>query len=176
MKKFFAALLALMMALTCTFALAEDTVVTMSANYDITIDVPAGYTMTKIPNGDMIMADFVPDDAAAAKYTLVIIYSEEFGDYILNDLSEEEAADMEAMLTEDFADAVITFPTTAAGTKLIQVDEQGAESAYGFVLTIYHGYFVQVNLEKADGEKLTEADYQTAIDLLSSLEMVPVAE
>lgn len=172
MKKLIAVVLALVLALTCAAALAEDTVVQMGANYDITIDVPAGYTMTKLPYGDMIMAKFMPDAPAAAAFTLVIVYSEEFGDYTLNDLNDEEFAEMQAMLTGDYADAVITFPETAVGTKLIQLDEQGSESEYGAVLTIYHGYFVQISLEKPDDAELTEADFQMAIDLMSSLELV----
>lgn len=176
MKKLFAAVLALMLTLTCVAAVAENAaVVQMTKAYDITIDVPAGYTMTKVPMDDTIMATFVPDDPTAAAYTLVIVYSEEFGDYILNDLSEEEAANMEALLLGDFADAVVTYPTTQAGTKLIQVDEQGSESEFGFVLTIYHGYFIEIDLEKEDGQ-LTEADFQMAIDLMSSLQLVDVAK
>lgn len=176
MKKLFAVVLALMLAMTASLSLAEGTVVQMGANYDITIDVPAGYTMNKILSGSLVMADFEPADAAAAKYTLVIEYSEEFGDYILNDLTAEETAQMKEMLTADFADAVVTFPTTKAGTKLIQIDEQGSESEYGLVLTIYHGYFVQITLTKANGVQLTAEEYQTAIDLMSSLQMVELSK
>ena len=55
---------------------------------------------------------------------------------------------------------------------MIQIDEQGSESEYGFVLTIYHGYFVQITLTKANGVQLTAEEYQIAIDLMSSLQMV----
>lgn len=175
MKKLTAVLLSLMLILSAGLSLAEGSVVQMGLNYDITIDVPAGYTMNRIPKGDMVMAEFIPDDAAAATYTLAIVYSEEFGDYTLNDLSAEEAANMEAVLTADYADAAISFPTTAVGTKLIQVDEQGAESDFGAVLTIYHGYFVEIDVEKAEGE-LTEADFQMAVDLMSSLQLVEIAK
>ena len=55
------------------------------------------------------------------------------------------------------------------GTKLITVIETGSESCYGSILTIYHGFFVQIHL--FSNVEITDADMQVAIDILTSMEL-----
>ena len=140
----------------------------------ITVDVPEGYTMTvETDDPDELDADFWPNDGTGVYYELLIAYSEEFGDYTLNDLSDEEYAQMVEWMTGDFNNATVdTSKTTGYGTKLVVVDENGAESDYGFILTIYHGYFIEVNMLSLDNTDITEDEIQTGIDILTSLAFV----
>ena len=44
--------------------------------------------------GTVYVGKFIPDDENAVQYLLIISYSEEFGDYTLNDYTKEEIVDM----------------------------------------------------------------------------------
>lgn len=168
MKKVLAIVLVLMLAVV---ACAEGLDI-FELNYNVDYTIPEGYTVdVDAAIGNLMVAWFMPEDAAAPMYGLVINYSEEFGDYTLTDLSEEEFAQAVEVLTADYAEPVVGTAETGMGTKLITVVETGSASSYATVLTIYHGYFVQINIEKPNDVDITEDDMQIAIDILTSMEL-----
>ena len=66
---------------------------------------------------------------------------------------------------------------TAHGTKHILVDENSDYDEYAEITTVYQGYFITLLLQPAEsGVQLTEAQLQTAVDILSNMEFVSAAE
>lgn len=177
MKKLISVVLAAMMML-CAAALAEDTVLESADTFRITVDAPEGYTFAEADYGDFIGGLFKPDDANEKPYyTLLIAYSEEYAarfgrESTLNDLSEDELNAAIADLTSDFADPQITVAVTGLGTKVIIANEQGSESEFATILTVYHGYFVQIYIDQLNGRELTEAEIQTGLDIMTSLTLI----
>ena len=181
MKKLLAILTALALLVSCFAALADESgdVLYQGIDFDITVDVPEGYTMQPQYISSLIIADFVPDDPAKVNYHLGVIYDDEYDkDFVLNDLSDEEfeatAQELMAEYAYDFCDPTTEVRTTGMGTKLLLIDENGSESEYAILLTIYHGYFIELDMDKADNVQITEEELQTGIDILTSLWMVPM--
>ncbi len=168
MKKILAIVLALMLVLTAC-AENEDEM-RFESYYNIEFETPAGYTFDFDEDlGTVYVGNFIPDDENAVSYMLIISYSEEFGDYTLNDYTDEEFAVAAEALTADYEAPIVGTAETGMGTKLITVIETGSESCYGSILTIYHGFFVQVHL--FSNVEITDADMQVAIDILTSMEL-----
>ena len=177
MKKILAFALAAVM-LACGVALAEDTVLNTESSLKITVDVPEGYTFAETDYGDFIGGLFKPaDENAQTYYTLLVAFSEEYAERFgresrLNDLTQEELDAAIAELTSDFASPEITMATTGLDTIVIVVNEQGSESEYATILTVYHGYFVQVYIDQLDGRPITDEEIQIGLDIMTSLALI----
>ena len=193
MNKLIALILSLMVLLCCAAAVAEeaaepvviDTLIVTEADdeimeamhveagtaINITVEAPADYViLPEVGDPDTVHLTFVGPEGSVTYY-LNIAYSDMFGNYTLNELSEEEFAQAKEWLTEDFNDAMVEVTETGMGTKVIAVEEQNAEDDYGFLLTIYRGYFIQVDMFKA-GAELTREEFKTGLDILTSLAFV----
>ena len=116
--------------------------------------------------------DFIPADENAVTYRLGIAYSELFGDYTLNDLTDDEFSQMQETLSTDYALPTVDMRTTEVGTKLILIDETGSDSDYASLLTIYHGFFIELSMDKLDGSQITDAEIDTGVAILSSLALI----
>ena len=65
---------------------------------------------------------------------------------------------------------------TAAGTKLLIARETGNDEDFISIFSLYNGYAIEFLLSPnpaAAAQTLTDAQLQTAIDFLSSLEFIP---
>ena len=177
MRKILAFALAFVM-LACGAALAENTALNADSEFGITVDVPEGYTFTETDYGDFIGGLFKPEDETTMPYyTLLVAFSEEYAERYgresrLNDLTQEELDDLVSELTRDFASPEITMGVTGMDTIVIIVNEQGSESEYATILTVYHGYFVQVYIDQLDGRPITDEEIQTGLEIMTSLAMV----
>lgn len=177
MKKMLSIALSVLMLLSFV-SVAEDTVIETTPEFSITVDAPEGYTFVEAEYGDFIGGLFKPDDENCfLYYTLLIAYSEEYAEVFgkestLNDLNEEQMAAAIEELTADFALPEVTMAQTGLGTIVIIVDEQGSESEYVSILTVYHGYFVQLYIDETAGNQITKEQIQTALDIMTSLEVI----
>lgn len=179
MKKLLSMILVLVFAL-CAFATAETYTVDSSETYDVTLTAPEGYIFTKSEylGDDCLAGLFEPaDENVTVYYTLIVAYSDEYAalygeDKTLNDLTEEEFAAAVQDLCADFYAPTTSVVTTSFGTKCIVVNEDGCESEFATILTVYHGYFIQVYIDSLDGVVIDDAIIQTAVDILSSMEIV----
>ena len=177
MKKILSIVLSMMMLLTFV-SVAEDTVIESTPECSITVDAPEGYTFVEAEYGEFIGGLFKPDDENCfLYYTLLIAYSDEYAtvfgrDSILNDLTEEQLNAAIVELTADYAQPEVTIAETGFGTKVIIVNEQGSESEYVSILTVYHGYFIQMYIDEVAGNQITAEQIQTGLDIMTSLELI----
>lgn len=167
-------ILALLMGMA---ALAEPYVLHESDKFTVTAEAPENYDFILAGYGDFTGGLFAPDDAAKPYYTLLIAYSEEYADTFgkdstLNDLTPEQLIRATMELTSQYSKPEVTTATTDFGTLCIIVNEQGSESEYASILTIYHGYFIEVYIDMLNGEQLSEEDIQKGLDIMSSLELI----
>lgn len=173
MKKFIALLLAAMLLMGVTCAVAEKVEVAQAtADFDVTMVIPEGYAMTEDRNNGNLYINVMPEDEAAAGYYISIGYSEEYDGDTLSELSDEEAEQISEILKESFANPSFEQTLTAEGTMVYVFRETEGESDWALAVTVYKGYFIAVQIEKADYSQLCDEDVQRAIDLLSDMHFV----
>lgn len=173
MKKILSVALAVIMLL-CAAALADAVVVQRTDTYEITSMIPKGYSFTEADYADVIGGLFKPENPNQPYYTLLVAYNEEYTELFgeessLSDLSEEQLQAGIAELTREFADPEVKVTTTGLGTVVIVVNEQGSESEYATVLSVYHGYFAQIYIDQLNGRPITDEEIQVAVDIMTSL-------
>ena len=173
MKKIVSIVLVLALVLGMA-ALADTCVLTESDRFAVTAEAPENYSFLLAGYGDFTGGLFVPDDGAKPYYTLLIAYSEEYADTFgkdstLNDLTPEQLVKATVELTAQYNKPAVSTAETAFGTLCIIVNEEGCESEYASILTIWHGYFIEVYVDMLNGEQLTQEDIQKGIDIMSSL-------
>lgn len=173
MKKFAALLLAAMMMLFAFAAVAEETSVAINSDLTLSFVVPEGYDFSEEWYSDILYATFAPQTEGEASMILSVGYSDEYADRSIGDLNDEEFETLVELTREDFNNPTITTMETAHGTKLIVADENSEYDEYAEITTVYQSYFITVMIQPAqDGVQLTEAQLQTAIDVLSNMEFV----
>ena len=176
MKKVLSILLATMLCLCAFSAVAEETV-KINDSLSISFTVPEGYSFTENWYNDILYADFAPQTEDGVPMILSVGISEEYLDRSIGDLSEEELQSLTDLATADFSNPSVAMTETAHGTKLILVDENSDYDEYAEITTVYQGYFITLLLQPAEsGVQLTEAQLQTAVDILSNMEFVSAAE
>lgn len=173
MKKILSVALAVVM-LMCSAALADAIVVQRTDTYEITSVIPKGYSFIETDYADVIGGLFKPENPDSPYYTLIVAYNDEYAllfgeESSLSDLTEEQLQAGIDELTRDFADPEVKVTTTGLGTVVIVVNEQGSESEYATVLSVYHGYFAQIYIDQLNGRPITDEEIQVAIDIMTSL-------
>ena len=177
MKKILSLVLALAV-LMCASAFAETVTIGESETHFITTELPEGYTFVPAEYGDFIGGLYKPaDPAGTVYYTFLIAFSEEYAEVFgrasrLNDLTEEQLKKAIAELTQDFAEPEVKVAETGLGTKVLIVNEQGSESEYATILTIYHGYFIQIYIDEITGRQLTDEEILTGLDIMTGITLV----
>ena len=173
MKKFAALLLAALMMLFAFAAVAEEASVAVNDDLSLSFVVPEGYAFSENWYSDVLYADFVPETEDGATMILSVGFSDEYADRSIGDLSDEEFETLVELTREDFNNPTVSTMETAHGTKLIVADENSEYDEYAEITTVYQGYFISVMIQPAqEGVQLTEAQLQTAIDVLSNMEFV----
>lgn len=181
MKKLTALLLTLMLLCTTAYAETADVVeagasvdINEIVNFDLSLDaVPEGYTYTSNKVDGVLIYTLESDNNDVTAYMGSVAFSEEFDGYTLkiDELSPEQLAQMEEMAGADFQNPTFSFTKTTHGTDLIVVDENGVETDYIDVFTIYEGYFINISMLNPNGE-LTQADIDRAVQFLSDMWIV----
>ena len=176
MKKIVSIVLALVLLLGMA-SLAESCILAESEKFSVTATAPENYNFILAGYGDFTGGLFAPDPSQEDNnifYTLLIAYSDEYADVFgkestLNDLDAEQMVRAVTELTSQYNKPEVTTARTSFGTLCLIVDEQGCESEYASILTIWHGYFIEVYIDDLSGRQLTQEDIQRGLDIMSSL-------
>ena len=174
MKKIVSIVLALALVLGMA-SLAETYVLNRSENFVISAVSPENYDFVTAGYGDFTGGLFIPrDDNCQTYYTLLIAYSEEYANTFgkestLNDLSSQQMVRAVMELTGQYNKPEVTTAMTSFGTLCLIANEQECESEYVSILTIWHGYFIEVYIDDLSGRQLTQEDIQRGLDIMSSL-------
>lgn len=168
MKKIFALLLAFSLCL-CSSALAEAVIFGTVNNQPVTIVPLDGYTVTLQDMNEGAYGLISCEDEEAVQFSVSIAYSEVFADYTMDidQLTDDQIANAKEILSPDFNNPEFTFFKTENGLSLLLVDETDSQSEYAYILTIYNGYFVEVDMFKASS--ITQQDIDAAATMLQSI-------
>ena len=176
MKKMLALVLALLM-LGVGAAVAEsaaeeqpqEKTLSVAKDFDITIQLPAGYQMTKEIGDGVLYAEIFSEDTDVS-YTLGIAYSEELSEQDdLKKMTPEQFEEFVAFIAADYAAPETRVYETSHGTKLLFIHEtEGEESGYGMLMTVYQNYVISMYMLDTVNP-LSEEEIQTGVDLFSEL-------
>ena len=173
MKKTLAILLAVMMMLVCSGALA-DTVKFMedSSEFDIEMALPAGAAVSDQATSPLVSYCLITSEGLAS-VAITIAPSDIYGSSSLKDLSAEDVEALKAQAGEQYEDPEMTIETTPSGNDYIFVnaDEEGINA----IFTLYLGYFVELTQWHDDFSPITEADNAFLLELLHNIEFLPAA-
>ena len=179
MKKMLALALALLM-LGIGAAMAESTetaveeqpqekTLAVSSSFDITIELPAGYQMTKEISDGFLYAEIFSEETDVS-YTLAVAYSEELSEQDdLTKMTQEQFDEFVSIIAADYAAPETRVYETSHGTRLLFIHETAAEeSGYGMLMTVYQNYVIGLYMLDTVNP-LSEEEIQTGVDMLSEL-------
>ena len=125
--------------------------------------------------GSKIVASINPTNGVEPLMYLSIAYSDEYSEVErMNDMSDEDLAILEETFT-DMNTVDITYGETAYGTLLLIARENGNDTDFVDIMTIYKGYsieFVMSPNPNAASQALSDQQVQMCIDFLSNLDFV----
>lgn len=186
MKKLFALLLSLALALGCCAALAEAPVKTelgtinMNGAFKLQCNLPENYDIKIASKDDEgMIAVIETEDASKPMMFLAIEFDEIYSDVKrMNDMTEEQLQDIIDTYAEDGDEVTVTYGETSHGTKLMIVREAVDSVDFVSIVTVYEGYMIEFDMlagpEAEEG--LTEDQIQMCIDFLSDLDFIPEEE
>lgn len=178
MKKLVCMVLAMLMLCAC--ALADDTQVPESAvSFDMSIAVPAGYTLGSSRMEDEVSVTALePDDVTAKpELCLVIAYSEEYADVSMTrDMTDEQIKGLYELVSEGYSADGYTVGTTDDGWKYLLVIDNEEDNGYATMIMVHNGYFIELFANYTDYRPITEADLADALALLDSYMIVDAAK
>lgn len=135
--------------------------------------VPVGYGMKEERlNGNLYISVTPKEEAEAASYYVSIGFSEEYDGRSIAELSDEELENISAQILPAFMNPECVLNETSEGTRVFTFDEKEGESDWAIAVTVYKGYFITVQIERPEYEKLSALDLERAIDLLSDMHFV----
>ena len=184
MKKLIAVILSIMMVLCAVSAMAESTgkvtIGTVSINGEFTLQcgIPEGYE--PVPGQvtpSQVTAVIRSQDPNAPIMQLSVAFDEKYSDVErMNDLTEEELAQLEGTYVEDDPFVEITYGETGYGTMLLVARHETEEMDYISFFSIYKGYCVEFVLAPsmtAEDKNLTEEQLRLSVDFLTDLDFIP---
>ena len=169
MKKALAILIAVMMMLVCGGALA-DTVRFLedSSDFDIEMELPEGaageHISTDLGNYYLITSE------GLAPVAVTIAASDIYGDLSMNDLNDEEIAELEALASVQYEMPEASWETTPSGNGYIFIS---ADEGIDAIFTLYLGYFIELTQWHEDFSPITEEDSAFMLQLLYNLDFLP---
>ena len=168
MKKIFALLLALVLLCTAS-ALAEPVIFGTVNDQPVSIVPAQGYTVTLQETDQGACGLITGEDETAVSFSVSIAYSEVFAGYTLDidQLTEEQKANMQEILSPDFNEPEFRLFKTEDGLSLLLVDETDSMSEYAYILTVYDGYFVEIDMFKTS--PVTQEDIDAAVTMMQSI-------
>ncbi len=172
MKKAIALLLALMLMAAAPFALAEPVKLTENASgFDLTIDLPAGATVS-VKNYDDVPYTFIAfADPALPLLYISVAATEEYEDVTVGDLSKEDMDTLFATVSADMDDPSYSLEKTDAGYPYLFVQDN-SETDSAIMILLKEGYVIQMSVWNANYDALTEDDITAATTLLDTLAIV----
>ena len=172
MKKALAILIAAMVMLVCSGALAE-TVKFMedSSDFDIEMELPEGAAVGERASSALVSYCEITSEGLAP-VAVTIAMEDIYDDLSMNDLSDDEVENLKVRAAEQYEDPELTIGTTLLGNKYIFVnaDEEGINA----IFTLYLGYFIELTQWHDDFSEITEADNAFMLQLLYNLDFQPV--
>ena len=184
MKKTFAILLCLALALGCS-ALAETGEkaqlgkVDINGAFTLQCALAEGYTLEPLESdGDHVLAIITSEDESKPMMLLSVCFDEMYSEVErFNDLDDEAKARIaETFQAED--EVEISYAETSYGTQLMVVKEiSDGNIDYVDFYSIYKGYQVELVLNYGeDSERfITEEQMKIAVEFLSEMDFVPEA-
>ena len=183
MKKLFALLLSLALALSCSAVLAETPVKTdlgsinMNGAFKLQCSLPENYDVNIISKDDEgLMAVVKTEDETKPMMFLTIEFDEIYYDVKrMNDMTEEQLQQIIDTFTNGGDEVTVSYRETSHGTKLMIVQEAADRVDYISIVSVYEGYMIEFDM-MASGtseEGLSEAQIQMCIEFLSDLDFIP---
>ncbi len=172
MKKILALCLAVAMLLCSVSALAdaEKVVINYDDGMDITQVLPEGYTADYAVTDEGILWMSLIKDNDSLGILLVVAADPDHDDKVrLNDLTEEEKEAFALTLFEDMDQEEWSIMVTGQGTEAVVVKTTEDAYAAALISTLYYGYSVVLYVGYPDGRELSDADIETAMQVLTDL-------
>ena len=179
MKKVLSILLCLALLLSCAAAIGEAAEKTnlgsVNVNGDFTLQcaMPEGYSLKVTSSDNMgVSADLTSEDETKPILRLVLGFSDIWSDYErLNDVPEDELKEIEDSFYEEGGpDTKISYTETEHGTKLLIA--RMPDDSVGAIYSMYKGYEVEFTLVPAEGQTLTDEQFDLCVKFLSDLDFV----
>jgi len=172
MKKVLAILIAVVMLTLCTVSALAESVrfVEDSSDFDIEMELPEGATVGERTSSELVSVCQIQSEGLADVY-ITIAPSELYGDESMNDLTDEDVADLEALAIEQYDEAQTIIDITPSGNKYIHVT---SDAGVNSIFTLYLGYFVELTQWHEDYSEITDADYAFMQQLLYNIEFMPL--
>jgi len=176
MKKYLAILLAMCLLVMSGAAFAEpEKLMETSDKFDLEVELPEGATIEQeIVNGELALIHILFADAAHPQYTVLISYSEEYGDKLMSDLNDEQIEALFITVAEELEKPSYEMRTLEDGIKMMIVQEDAA-SDYAYIITIYEGYFIQAYIAHDDYATLTQEEVNDLMLLMDNVRILPPA-
>ena len=178
MKKLFSILLAALLVISCAaFAeTAEKTEVVFDDSLKLAVPAMEGHTMEVIAVDGLVDIIFRPDGGVGATYATVIFPTddEEYAAVTrLNDLTEEQLQGyIESCLEDEMNDPTWEILETGLGSKLLLINEQGADHDYVYLYSVYHGYQICTYVDRDDGSEVTGEDIAALLAFHTDLDFI----
>lgn len=172
MKKLLAIVMAVMMLMGV--ALAEDAKTPVVYDELLTLNMvfPEGYEVETVDEG-MYKLLYMTKDEASTQLLLLVCPDDEYADLErLNDMEEGDQEDYVLSLMEDYHDAEVTWLKTEHDTDVILLNENGIEMDFAELVTVYHGYMIDLLVMSPEGATVTDADIAMAMKVLSDMDFV----
>ena len=182
MKKLFALLLSLALALGCCAALAEAPktelgTINMNGAFKLQCSLPEHYKINITAKDDEgMIAVISTEDETKPIMFLTIEFDELYYDVKrMNDMTEDQLQEILDTFTSDGDEVTVSYRETAYGTKLMIVQEAVDSVDYLAIVSVYQGYMIEFDMMTgiAAEEGLSEAQIQMCIDFLSELDFIP---
>ena len=173
MKKMIALCLILMMLLSMTSAMAIDrySSIELTDKMNIQLELPEGYKVRKDRQDTALYASITTADESKAQYTFSIAFADLSEGPTPGEMTEEDIQLAKELVGSDFANPTFSVMTTGEGTKFLVINENDAENDYVLMITNYEGYFVQMYIEHAEGDDVTDEEITTALAILTSIQV-----
>lgn len=171
MKKLLAIVMAVMMLMGVALAETAKTPVVYDDNLTLNMVFPEGYEVAVEDTGIYKLIRMSKENVP--ELTLLICPDDEYADLErLNDMEEADQEGFVLSLMEDYHDANVTWLKTEHDTDVVLLNENDAAIDYAELVTLYHGYLIDVQLLAMDGEIVTEDDIAMAMKVLSDMDFV----
>ncbi len=174
MKKILAVTLTAMMLLINGLAYAQpEKLLEPSATFDLEVTLPEGASLEQtMVNGELSLIHILFEDEAMPGYTVMISYSEEYGQSMMADLTAEQLEALYQTIAPEMQDPSYEMRTLEDGIVMMVVNEN-TDNDYAYVITIYEGYFIQAYIAHDDYAPLTTQEVDALITLMDNVYILP---
>ena len=172
MKKI-AALLCAVLLLTAACASADSAVVEFLDRIQLNGTLPEGYRYSLTSQTDLTLeGELVSGNAASPVLKIYIAFNESYAQVqSLKDLDEGTLNSIKQGFSEEYSVSFDNYET-ASGDSLLLIRDNGGQFLDFY--TVSRGYEIELTLFPADGQTLTEAQINRCLELMRTLDVVPV--